>query len=198
MLDIIPTHYLFSRVDKAFAESAYHWFFFARPTPFPEIVISNSLDLFVGREDPTLGAEYRRVFRIPGTLHAMCEDYRAAGSIDFAARRGEPEHEGPVPVARAVGRERLRRRALRRPRDLGRARRTRHGPADAGGPFVPGVAPCGDSRGAARVLVGLTTAMEQKKLIYPLFSTPVYVNNVGDFPRPDIKGLEYATGTTPS
>ena len=87
ILDIIPTHYLFSHVDKAFAESAYHWFFFARPTPFPEIVISNSLDLFVGRGDPTLGAEYRRVFRIPGTLHAMCEDYRAGASIDF-------EHDG--------------------------------------------------------------------------------------------------------
>jgi haloacetate dehalogenase len=83
VLDIIPTHYLFSRVDKAFAESAYHWFFFARPAPFPETVISNSLELFVGREDPTLGAEYRRVFRIPGTLHAMCEDYRAAASIDL-------------------------------------------------------------------------------------------------------------------
>ena len=87
VLDIIPTHYLFSRVDKAFAESAYHWFFFARPAPFPETVISNSLDLFVGRGDETLGAEYRRVFRIPGTLHAMCEDYRAGGSIDF-------EHDG--------------------------------------------------------------------------------------------------------
>jgi haloacetate dehalogenase len=87
VLDIIPTHYLFSRVDKAFAESAYHWFFFARPTPFPETVIANSLELFVGRGDPTLGAEYRRVFRIPGTLHAMCEDYRAGASIDF-------EHDG--------------------------------------------------------------------------------------------------------
>lgn len=83
VLDIMPTHYLFSRVDKAFAESAYHWFFFARPAPFPETVIANSLELFVGREDPTLGAEYRRVFRIPGTLHAMCEDYRAAASIDL-------------------------------------------------------------------------------------------------------------------
>jgi haloacetate dehalogenase len=83
VLDIIPTHYLFSRVDKAFAEGAYHWFFFARPAPFPETVILNSLELFVGREDPALGAEYRRVFRIPGTLHAMCEDYRAAASIDL-------------------------------------------------------------------------------------------------------------------
>jgi haloacetate dehalogenase len=84
VLDIVPTHYLFSRVDKAFAESAYHWFFFARPAPFPETVIANSLEQFVGREDPVLGAEYRRVFRIPGTLHAMCEDYRAAASIDLA------------------------------------------------------------------------------------------------------------------
>ena len=83
VLDIIPTHYLFARVDKAFAASAYHWFFFARPAPFPETVIANSLELFVGREDPVLGAEYRRVFRIPGTLHAMCEDYRAAASIDL-------------------------------------------------------------------------------------------------------------------
>lgn len=83
VLDIVPTHYLFTHVDKAFAESAYHWFFFARPAPFPETVIANSLELFVGRENPVLGEEYRRVFRIPGTLHAMCEDYRAAASIDL-------------------------------------------------------------------------------------------------------------------
>ncbi len=34
-----------------------------------------------------------------------------------------------------------------------------------------------------------------KPTIYPLFSTPVYINNVGDFPRPDIKALEYSTRT---
>lgn len=32
-----------------------------------------------------------------------------------------------------------------------------------------------------------------KPTIYPLFSSPVYVNNIGDFPRPDIKALEYAS-----
>ena len=197
VLDIIPTHYLFSRVDKAFAESAYHWFFFARPTPFPEIVISNSLDLFVGRGDPTLGAEYRRVFRIPGTLHAMCEDYRAAGSIDFAHDEASLSTKVACPLlvlwgenGSVAGRyDALAIWGERAARVTGRQM--------PGGPFVPGVAPGGDSRGAPRVPVGLTTAMEQKKLIYPLFSTPVYVNNVGDFPRPDIKGLEYATGTLP-
>jgi haloacetate dehalogenase len=81
--DIVPTHYLFTHVTKEFAESAYHWFFFARPAPFPETVIANSLDQFVGRGAGELGEEYLRVFRIPGTVHAMCEDYRAAASIDL-------------------------------------------------------------------------------------------------------------------
>lgn len=98
VLDIVPTYYLFTHVDKAFAESAYHWFFFARPAPFPETVIANSLDLFVGREDPVLGAEYRRVFRIPGTLHAMCEDYRAAASIDLEHDAGDIDHKIQCPL----------------------------------------------------------------------------------------------------
>jgi hypothetical protein len=29
--------------------------------------------------------------------------------------------------------------------------------------------------------------------IFALFSTPLYVNNVGDFPRPDLRVLEYAS-----
>src|SRR5687768_15221155 len=33
----------------------------------------------------------------------------------------------------------------------------------------------------------------QKPTIYPLFSSPVYVNNVGNFPRPDLTSLEYSS-----
>jgi len=83
VLDIVPTYYLFTHVTKEFAESAYHWFFFARPAPFPETVIAASLEQFVGRGAGELAEEYLRVFRIPGTVHAMCEDYRAAASIDL-------------------------------------------------------------------------------------------------------------------
>jgi uncharacterized protein (TIGR02466 family) len=36
-----------------------------------------------------------------------------------------------------------------------------------------------------------------KPTIFPLFSTPVYVNNVGDFERPNIKALEF-TSTMPN
>lgn len=33
-------------------------------------------------------------------------------------------------------------------------------------------------------------------MIFPLFSTPVYVNNVGDFPRPNLEALQF-TSTMP-
>jgi len=33
-------------------------------------------------------------------------------------------------------------------------------------------------------------------MIFPLFSTPVYVNNVGDFPRPNVEALQF-TSTMP-
>ncbi len=32
-----------------------------------------------------------------------------------------------------------------------------------------------------------------KPTVYPLFATPVYVNNVGNFERPDLKALEYSS-----
>jgi uncharacterized protein (TIGR02466 family) len=36
-----------------------------------------------------------------------------------------------------------------------------------------------------------------QRIVYPLFSTQVYVNNVGDFARPDIKSLSYESGAYP-
>jgi len=37
------------------------------------------------------------------------------------------------------------------------------------------------------------TANATRKIVMPLFSTPVYVNNVGEFVRPDLLSLEYAS-----
>lgn len=39
--------------------------------------------------------------------------------------------------------------------------------------------------------------MTQGRQIFPLFSTPVYVNNLGNFARPDLTALEY-TNRTPT
>ena len=85
VLDIVPTHKIYHNVTKEFATAYYHWFFLIQPAPFPETVVGRSLESFVrqGSSTPEAYAEYLRCFRDPGTVHAACEDYRAAASIDL-------------------------------------------------------------------------------------------------------------------
>jgi len=89
VLDIVPTHYLFTHVTREVATAYYHWFFLIRPAPFPETMINNSLETYLGfgvQQSQARGdaeAEFLRAFRNPATVHAMCEDYRAGASIDL-------------------------------------------------------------------------------------------------------------------
>jgi haloacetate dehalogenase len=84
VIDIVPTHKLFNNVTREFATQYYHWFFLIQPAPFPETLINNSIEVYMGRGgDPQTAAEYLRCFKNPATVHAMCEDYRAAASIDL-------------------------------------------------------------------------------------------------------------------
>lgn len=100
ILDIVPTYKLYQNITKEFATTFYHWFFLVQPAPFPETVVGNSAEYFLrtllfrlGGEPPGEGApswvgeaafsEYLRCFRDPATLHGICEDYRAAASIDL-------------------------------------------------------------------------------------------------------------------
>jgi haloacetate dehalogenase len=93
VLDIVPTHTLFSRTDRAFATAYYHWFFLAQPPDLPERLIGASAAYFLrttierwcatpGAVDADALAEYERCFDA-ATIHASCEDYRAAASIDM-------------------------------------------------------------------------------------------------------------------
>ena len=89
-----------------FALGYWHWFFFAQPFPLPERLISADPELFYFREvrnrdhfAPEALAEYLRVIRDPATVHAMCEDYRAGATFDFAldeADRGRKRITCPV------------------------------------------------------------------------------------------------------
>jgi len=95
ILDIIPQHHLFTHVTKAWATSSYHWFFMMQPFDLPERLMSADPDFYItkklaktaqglsffGREALE---EYKRCFRNPATVHAMCEDYRATATVDFA------------------------------------------------------------------------------------------------------------------
>lgn len=92
VLDIVPTYKLFHSVSKQFATAYYHWFFLIQPAPFPETLLCNNVEFFLKRAfgrlmpnavTPEAFAEYLRCFSNPGTIHASCEDYRAAASIDL-------------------------------------------------------------------------------------------------------------------
>jgi len=100
VLDIVPTHYLYHHVTREFAQAYYHWFFLIQPAPFPETLINNSIDFYMTRGNPPTpaSAEYLRAFKNPATVHAMCEDYRAAASIDLEHDEADMSKKIECPV----------------------------------------------------------------------------------------------------
>ena len=94
VLDISPTRVMYGRTDKAFATAYYHWFFLIQPFDLPERLIGADPLYYLRRKlagwssglahfDPRALAEYERCFSDPATIHATCEDYRAAATIDL-------------------------------------------------------------------------------------------------------------------
>lgn len=106
VLDILPTGEHFRRADMAFGLGYWHWFFLAQPAPFPERLIGADPDFYYGRSSsdifsPEANADFRRAVHNPETIHAMCEDYRAGATFDFAldeADRGVRRIACPVLV----------------------------------------------------------------------------------------------------
>ena len=93
-MDIIPTLEHFERVDMAFAVGYWHWFFLAQRHPGPEAMIRAEIepwfDFHTSREPkpkdffhPEARADYLAALHEPGTIEAICEDYRAATAIDL-------------------------------------------------------------------------------------------------------------------
>jgi haloacetate dehalogenase len=93
-MDIIPTLEHFERADMAFGLGYWHWFFLAQRHPGPEAMIRNDIeawfDFHTSREPkpadffhPQARADYLAALHAPGTIEAICEDYRAATSIDL-------------------------------------------------------------------------------------------------------------------
>ena len=94
LLDIAPTLDMYANAGDAFARAYWHWFFLIQPAPLPERLIEADPAAYVrdvmGRRSAGLApfhplalAEYQRCLALPGAAHALCEDYRAAASIDL-------------------------------------------------------------------------------------------------------------------
>ncbi len=110
VLDIVPTRTLFESVDRDIAAGYYHWFFLIQPHPLPERLIGGdpgfylrwTLDRWSGDSAAGLAPEalaaYERAFSDPATIHATCEDYRAAAGIDLAHDRADAERRIVCPL----------------------------------------------------------------------------------------------------
>jgi haloacetate dehalogenase len=98
VLDIVPTLHMFTHVDRAMATSYFHWFFLTVGDGLPEALINGDPRAWVrsrfrGRHagglaiDEAALREYEHWFTDPRTVHATCEDYRAAATTDLELDR---------------------------------------------------------------------------------------------------------------
>lgn len=94
VMDIVPTYHVFMTADRHMATAYYHWFFLIQPDGLPEKLIGADPAHYLKEKlrrwgapgavfDDEAVAEYVRCFQDPETVHATCEDYRAAATIDL-------------------------------------------------------------------------------------------------------------------
>ena len=95
LLDIIPTGEALRRADARLALAFWPWSLLAQPAPLPErlilgdpeAVVDNALERW-GTEASSFPAEVRAAYvealRDPASVHAICEEYRAATTLDLS------------------------------------------------------------------------------------------------------------------
>lgn len=94
IIDIAPTREMYAHASTPFATAYWHWYFLIQNYPLPETLIGHDPDMFwklkcfnQAKDDNPFSdealEEYLTAFRDPKAIHASCEDYRAAATIDI-------------------------------------------------------------------------------------------------------------------
>ncbi|BEI86745.1 hypothetical protein CcaverHIS002_0700910 [Cutaneotrichosporon cavernicola] len=93
VLDIAPTLAMYEGTTELFARKYWHWFFLIQPSPMPETFITSNPETFLracmvkfagtNPFDDAAFEEYLRCAKLEGWATGVCEDYRAAASIDL-------------------------------------------------------------------------------------------------------------------
>jgi len=116
VLDISPTLKMYESTNMQFAKAYYHWFFLIQQAPLPERMLAGLGPFYIfkrlGRGKSGLKhfskkamAEYVRAFKDPRTIHATCEDYRAAASIDLIHDRQDSRKKLKMPLLALWGKQ---------------------------------------------------------------------------------------------
>ncbi|MEX0605501.1 MAG: alpha/beta hydrolase [Marinobacter sp.] len=109
IMDIAPTLHMFRHTDQNFATGYYHWFFLIQPDGLPEHLIGADPGYYLTEKlkrwsapaaefSEEVVAEYVRCFSQPDAIHASCEDYRAAATIDLEHDKHDIEKKIQCPL----------------------------------------------------------------------------------------------------
>src|SRR5262249_1203199 len=94
VVDILPSHHIWTHASKPWAMKSWHWLFMAQPYDLPERMMAavpaqwylekkvSKPGIGLGFFDAEAFAEYVRCFNWK-TIRASCEDYRACATCDF-------------------------------------------------------------------------------------------------------------------
>jgi haloacetate dehalogenase len=168
LLDVIPTGEAWQRADARFALAFWPWSLLAQPAPLPERLLLAAPEVVV--DDPLgawgserasfpspVRAAYIAALRDPDTVHAICDEYRAAATLDLAQdtkdQRAGRRIVRPVLVlwsARSPGH--LVCRGGRAARDMAPVGHRRNGSPHGRRPFFSRAECHGDECGAPRLL----------------------------------------------
>lgn len=108
-VDIAPTATMYEHTNKEFATKYFWWFFLIQPEPFPEKLIGFDPEYFLhhhingqikikGVVEDRAFKEYLRCYKNPATIHAICEDYRAAAGIDLEDDKADADQRIRCPL----------------------------------------------------------------------------------------------------
>ncbi|HEY8181415.1 MAG TPA: alpha/beta hydrolase [Thermoanaerobaculia bacterium] len=98
LLDIVPTAEVFERADMRFALAFWPWSLLAQPEPLPERLIAADPEAIVddalsawGSDRAAFPAEIRRAYvdALRDRAHSICEEFRAAATLDLARDRAD-------------------------------------------------------------------------------------------------------------
>ena len=93
VLDVVPSEAIWERADARFALGFWPWSLLAQPSPLPERILTAAADAIVEHAlgqwgsplhafPPHVRAAYVAALRDPDHAHAICEEYRAASTVD--------------------------------------------------------------------------------------------------------------------
>ena len=100
---------MYALTNKEFATKYFWWFFLIQPEPFPEKLIGFDPEYFLhhhidgqikikGVVEERAFKEYLRCYQNPDTIHAICEDYRAAATIDLEDDKADSDRRIRCPL----------------------------------------------------------------------------------------------------